>query len=543
MLEFLKNLRLKKEKSDAVANRIQLKVETDDNALLQHYVETCSVLGNCVEIVSEFTGTSARQYQYSPKSNPLDANQILEAVFTLLSRPLDYVIVSNTLDNYPVIGGDCLEDTIIYAPDTCQSLSALKNGRRSFCGKMLRLPGYHNTERNYSILEEFANVQLLLESYLVTGHKTCPPYHSFSGYVPRQKEKPMVFVLPIFMAVGGVERNTIEIMRALQSQYEFCVITMERHTKEQGSLNHQLNGLCVDYFDALTQLKAIYQPDVIWLCNNSPWLEQNMLKFREIFQEQRIVAQDVYDTQYGWIEYYHTEGIHSLDRYIAVNEKIKQVFIERYGLKENVIHVVYSAIDDSRIRSVMNQTWDRNQLCEKCGLHADKQHIALIGRMTEQKNPMRYLKMIQEVYQMYPEFEFLLVGDGVLSDQLDEYISVNHLQCVKRIKFVESTPELFQILDGLVLTSVYEGLAIVSIEAMCIGVPILSTDTGDLKLFLDKTGGGLIIDESKSDKENFEDWYHNWNQYLQNARSHSKEILDFFSAVNIAKQYDQLFRE
>ena len=56
---------------------------------------------------------------------------------------------------------------------------------------------------------------------------------------PRAKSKPVVFVFPIFLAVGGVERNTIEIMRQLNDRFDFVVVTMERLRPEQGSLAAQ----------------------------------------------------------------------------------------------------------------------------------------------------------------------------------------------------------------------------------------------------------------------------------------------------------------
>lgn len=575
MINFFKAL-FRKPDSDRFMDRIRITVRTEDAGMIEEYSRACSILQEKVSIVgmqpdavqNETPGTAAgenvdgniRCYEYAPRRKAMDGNQLLEAAYSLLGRDLDYVIVSNTLDDFPLIGADCLEDAVIYSAKRCGSVKGIADEGKALCGKLLRLSGYCKSDVTVNLMEQLpgAELELVQESYIMHRNRIreIPVYHAVDMAYHFTGQKKMVFVVPIFMAVGGVERNTIEIMRALQDQYEFCVITMERHAKGQGSLNHQLKGLCVanydlrelvefdDYFDSFTRLREMYHPEVVWLCNNSPWLEANMLSFREIFQEQTIVAQDVYDTKYGWIEYYNTEGMHRVDKYIAVNEKIKTVFMNTYGLAEQDIRVIYSAIDDSRIRTVMAQSWNREQLCEKYGLDPGKKHIALIGRMTEQKDPIRYLNMIRQVSPKHDEIEFLLVGDGTLSEQVDQYRMEHDLmQCVKRITFVESTPELFQVLDGLVLTSVYEGLAIVSIEAMCIGVPVLSTDTGDLKLFLDQTKGGHIIDASMSDAENFELWYDRMETYKKNAGQHGTEILDFFSAVNIAKQYHALFEE
>lgn len=544
-----------KEVQNTVINNtgvIQVQLNGIKEEVWNDYQNRIAVLENRVQLVKCFSSDAMSRYVYAPKTRPMDGNQFFEAMMTLLSRNYDYVLVSNGLDNYPLIDQACLEDALIASEYIYENGLYKCACSHALCGKLVRLPGYYNEEKSFQC--EIPNTVLQYESFLVSNEKEIPAYNGLTNFVQRKKEKKLVFVMPIFMAVGGVERNTVEIMRALQDRYEFVVITMERHNKTQGSLNYQLNGLCEcnidlrevvefdNYFDAFEVLKNVYQPDVIWLCNNSPWLEANMLKFRDIFADQRIVAQDVYDTVYGWIEYYNTEGMQSVDKYIAVNEKIKATFMDKYAIPEEKIFVVYSAIDDAKIRKAIATEWNKEELFKKYGLDSNKKHVALIGRMTEQKNPIRYLSVIKSVTKDYPEIEFLLVGDGVLGEQVDAYIAENGIaNSVKRIKFVDSTPELFQILDGLVLTSVYEGLAIVSIEAMCIGVPIWSTDTGDLKLFLDKTEGGIIIDETEDDVTSFKKWYTQNDIFKENALKHGKEILDFFSAYTIAKQYDELF--
>ncbi len=556
MLNLIKRLKKRKYTGSTYIDKVQIRIEGIYSAHIEDYKKACTIFGENVKIVDKFKKGKSRHYVYHPCEALIDSNQMREVAFALLGRELDYVVVSNTLDDFPTIGAGHLEDAVVYNEESCDDISTIFSGEKPLCGRLLRLPGYNKSDNIVQLPSVEAKIELVQENYLCSNGKCIPKYHEVKLNYSFDKQKKRIFVFPIFMAVGGVERNTVEIMRALQNDYEFCVITIERHMKAQGSLNHQLKGLCLanydlrelvdfeDYFAALRCLKDIYQPDVVWLCNNSPWLEANMLSFRELFREQRIVAQDVYDTKAGWIEYYHTKGMHSVDRYIAVNEKIKKVFIDEYKIEEEKIRVIYSAIDEKRIKNTMHTIRSREELCLKYGIDADKKHIALIGRMTEQKNPLRYLGMIAQVRSKYPEIEFLLVGDGVLSGQVDEYIRENQLaESVKRIKFVESTPELFQVLDGLVLTSLYEGLAIVSIEAMCLGVPVLSTDTGDLKLFLDDTKGGVIINEEKSDADNFRLWYDELVYYTQNSKKHAARILNFFSAEFIAKQYCQIFEQ
>lgn len=558
MFGFINKIFNKKATGDVVVSEyIQIKVDVDNKAILDEYVAKCSILKSKVTIAADFADGEARRYVYAPKSRPMDANQMLEVAFSLLSRNLDYVVVSNTLDDYPVIGAKCIDDAVVYSSDSCNGIQEIADGKKPLCGRLLRLSGYDKDDTTINLSDSFKTVELKNEFFLVTMEKAIPAYMDFTMEYSFKKEKKLVFVMPIFMAVGGVERNTIEIMRTLQDEYEFVVITMERHAKGQGSLNYQLNNLCHanydlrelvefdDYFLAFEQLKKMYNPDVLWLCNNSPWLEANLLKFREVFKDQAIIAQDVYDTKYGWIEYYDTEGIHSLDGYIAINKKIEESFITEHNIPEEKIDVIYPAVDDKKIRTEIAIPVDREGICKKYGLDPAKKHFTYVGRLTAQKNPVRYSKLAMEAMNKYEDMEWVIVGDGELVGEVDKFIEENDLSTkLIRLPYVANVPELYKVIDGLVIVSYYEGMPIVSIEAMSMGVPIFGTDVGDLKIFVDKYNYGNIIPiENENDFEEFEKWYSNYDEYKCNAVKNAREVLDFFSANTLAKLYKQSFEK
>ncbi len=558
MLGFVKRLFNKKADTVAVlSDQIQIKIITDNKELLKDYVAKCNIFKDKVLIGADFTDAEARRYVYAPKDRPMDSNQMLEVVFTLLSRNLDYVVVSNTLDDFPVIGAKCIDDAVVYSKDSCESLQDIMAGSKPLCGRLLRLSGYDKDDTSIDIQSIIKGAELRQEFFLVTKDKSIPPYINFDMSYSFSKTKKLIFVMPIFMAVGGVERNTIEIMRTLQDEYEFVVVTMERHAKGQGSLNYQLSNLCHanydlrelvdfdDYFMAFDQLKKMYNPDVLWLCNNSPWLEANLLKFREVFANQAIVAQDVYDTKYGWIEYYDSEGIHSLDGYIAINKKIEESFINEHNIPVEKIDVIYPAVDDKKIRDEIAIPVDREGICKKYGLDPAKKHFTYVGRLTAQKNPVRYSKLAMEAMNKYEDMEWVIVGDGELAGEVDKFIQDNKLDGkLIRLPYVANVPELYKVIDGLVIVSFYEGMPIVSIEAMSMGVPIFGTDVGDLKIFVDKYGYGNIIPiENENDFEEFEKWYAKYPEYKANAISNAKEVLDFFSANTLAKLYKNSFEK
>lgn len=521
--------------------------------LILAYSQQTEIFGTDVNISEmENMRSGYIDYIYHPEKEPLDITQFLQVVYLLLNNVTDYVLVSKSYIDFPQIACKNIFDVLIYSPliNLKECLSSITYAK----GRYMRLPGFLR-EDNFIDIHDYCPTLILEKEYYL---------HAFSesfriserNYGALECKKPVIFVIPVFLAVGGVERNTIEVMKCIREHYDFCLLTLERHTKQQGSLHYQLKGICRYIFDlreitehdhfleCLFELNKIFHPQLLWFCNNSPWLEKNLGKIQTVFKDSAIVMQDAYDTKIGWIEYYNSPDIQNADRYIAVTELIKNTFIKKYKLPESKIDVIYSVIDDCRIKEVKNNSVSYEKLCQKYSLDPSKEHYAYVARLTEQKDPLRFLQLAYDISKKWSdEIQFVMVGDGIFREEVDSFIQKKHITNLIQIPYVANTPELIGIIDGLIITSRYEGLPIVSIEAMGMGTPILSTDSGDTKRFVETNHCGLIIDDAMSDKENFIRFRRELTTYRENAFQHSEKMLEYFSAGNIAKQYLQTFQK
>lgn len=302
--------------------------------LVMEYKKATAVLGDAVwiaDIKEEKNGYVT--YYYTPESEPLEGVQIFQVAYLLMNSFYDYVIVSKSFAVFPLIGCKKIQDVLLYAKSLdIHSSTAVKEA----VGRYMRLPAFKIEKNTVNLKDTLADVELQQEYYLTDKIGFIPRFIQYKREFCFEKKKEVVFVDPIFLAVGGVERNTIEIMRALKDDYMFCMITMERHSESQGSLHFQLKGICdyiIDlreitefdhYLACLQELKQIFAPDVLWLCNNSPWFERNTLHIRNIFKDVAMIAQDVYDTRAGWIEYYKNPEMQLFDRYIAITEESRE---------------------------------------------------------------------------------------------------------------------------------------------------------------------------------------------------------------------------
>ena len=119
--------------------------------------------------------------------------------------------------------------------------------------------------------------------------------------------------------------------------------------------------------------------------------------------------------------------------------------------------------------------------------------ILNIGRFTDQKDQLTLLKALNLLKNKI-KFEAVIIGRGVLKEKLSNYIKVNKLQDFVKLKnFVDNPFPLIKQTDLFILSSKYEGLPNVLLEALVLKKFIISSNcsTGPKEILLNGKGGYL----------------------------------------------------
>lgn len=134
--------------------------------------------------------------------------------------------------------------------------------------------------------------------------------------------------------------------------------------------------------------------------------------------------------------------------------------------------------------SVLYNVIDAEQLREKAAQAEcqDAYDIVYLGRLTYQKNPQRLLSVIEKVLQQKPDVQAAIIGSGDLEEEVHRIVAEKKLQNnVHCLGFMSNPYGILQNAKVMLMTSRWEGLPMCALEAMALGVPIVSTPTDGLR--------------------------------------------------------------
>jgi glycosyltransferase involved in cell wall biosynthesis len=176
-----------------------------------------------------------------------------------------------------------------------------------------------------------------------------------------------------------------------------------------------------------------------------------------------------------------------------------------------------------------------------------KNLIGHIGRLSEEKGTMNFVKSIPGVLKNENKTHFLIGGDGELKKDVKEFLI--HKQVNGKAKLVgwipkNKLPEHLNKLKLIVLSSYTEGLPNIMLEAMACGTPVLATSVGGIPDFItDNETGFLLKDNSPAEikKSIIRAINHtNLKKISENAR---KAVKNEFKLETAVKKFKDILNE
>jgi len=132
----------------------------------------------------------------------------------------------------------------------------------------------------------------------------------------------------------------------------------------------------------------------------------------------------------------------------------------------------------------------RRELAQKLGVSEDTSFILFAGRLHPQKDPLLLIRSVAALSE--PKVHLLIAGEGEMKDEISAEVGrlglqgqVTMLGAVSQLALAQ----LHRVCNAFILTSAFEGLPFVVLEALASGTPIVTTNCGETPKILSENSG------------------------------------------------------
>ncbi|MGI6713438.1 MAG: glycosyltransferase family 4 protein [Bacillota bacterium] len=189
----------------------------------------------------------------------------------------------------------------------------------------------------------------------------------------------------------------------------------------------------------------------------------------------------------------------SLDRLHSFEKAIFRYFYRHKAdgavFQTKDIKRYYYQSDDPKGAVIPNALMTTNLPAPKATLTINNR-IVSVGRLTAEKNIPLLIEAFAEVHKKHPEYSLTIYGEGNLRIILESM--VKSLGLTEHVFFPGTVSNIFEVYENsqlFVMSSDNEGMPNALIEAMAMGMPVISTDCkgGGAAYLIDNSVNGLLV--------------------------------------------------
>jgi len=185
------------------------------------------------------------------------------------------------------------------------------------------------------------------------------------------------------------------------------------------------------------------------------------------------------------------------ERIIAVSTGEYNLILDEHIASARKISLIINAIDENEI-VVSNEI---PALKNRLGILPQDKIILGVGRLAKQKDWVKFIEIAAKVLYREKHVCFLIVGSGEESEYLYRLICKLGLeQKIILTGYVTEIYTMYSVADIFVITSLWEGLPYVILEAMMMKLPVVATNIpGNQDLITDRENGFLFEPDQNDD--------------------------------------------
>ena len=316
------------------------------------------------------------------------------------------------------------------------------------------------------------------------------------------KNKKIIFCIDS-LGKGGAERVVSTLANELSQNNQVSIITLVNEQVayelnenvnliELGKLKYNSKGKSFKKVKSLYNL--IYRTRELRKCFNrikpdiiiSFLPEASFLTVYANRKKYKLIISDRNDPNHEYQTFIYKKLVRILypkaDGYVFQTFDAKNYFNNIIDFKKKKYEIIVNPVNEKFINYPISKSKEKK--------------IVSVGRLTEQKNIDLLIDSFSDIEKDFPEYTLTIYGDGNMREHLSNKIkSLNLENKIAMPGIVNNIQE--NIIDAslFVMSSDYEGIPNALIEAMTLGLPVISTDCpcGGPRMFIENEKNGFLI--------------------------------------------------
>ncbi|MCJ9429514.1 glycosyltransferase family 4 protein [Kordiimonas marina] len=223
---------------------------------------------------------------------------------------------------------------------------------------------------------------------------------------------------------------------------------------------------------------------------------------------------------------------------VVPSHTLEKIARENWHIRPDRLHYIPNGIDIARF----DRPADGALLAEH-GLKPEDKIIGTVAALRPEKNIGRLIEAFSHIAPDYPDYKLVIIGDGVGRSALK--MLAERIGLKSRVIFTGTLkkPELIlPAFDIMALSSDTEQMPLSVIEAMAAGLPVASTDVGDIKQMVAEENAVYVEGREAAElAANLRDLIELRDARTLVGQANKKKAVANFGIKTMAAAYDQLF--
>lgn len=222
--------------------------------------------------------------------------------------------------------------------------------------------------------------------------------------------------------------------------------------------------------------------------------------------------------------------INRFDKVICVSANAKKSFEQVTGISENV-KVHFNPLNSDNVKELAEQ----GEVLE-----TSEPVIVAVGRLAPEKGFERLIRIHKKIYDEGNHHKLVIVGDGPMRELLGNII--NSIHCEESVALVgyTSNPYAYMKQSRFIVCSSYtEGLPVIAMEALSLGVPVVSSVPSIAEIFGDEKCGIVTQDNDDASLENAIRQMLTNREFYESAKKGAERRSAFFEGKRMVREIEE----